>query len=108
MTFRTQDGKKRTPGWSRPAVGNNVEGVRDLELLTSSPSAIKSPLLKPKAPADTGLPGPGPRDMDNRVESQGVSSPGQGGEQMLQETRLRIFAYLGHSPSQNILRTTTR
>ena len=52
------------------------------------------------------LPGPGHRDVDqgrsNKAVEEGQPGPGWGTDALRNQT-LRIFAYLGHSPSQNIL-----
>lgn len=118
--FPTQDGKKWTPGWSRPAPGNTVDWVRwALEPFTSFPSA--SPLAIrphfsssiPRLPLGSqahrhvtlpGSRGPGmwTTGRSNKAEEKGEPGPGRGADALRNQT-LRIFAYLDHSPSQNML-----
>lgn len=101
MILHTQDGKQQTPGWSRPAVGNYVEGVQGPgapHLFPQCLLTIKSPLVYPKAPADMGFPGPGPRDMDNRVESQGRREPGPGWGTDAPRNQTQDFCLFGPLP----------
>lgn len=118
MFLHIQDEEELTTGWSRPALGNTVGWVKwALEPLTPSPRASQQSAptayllfqgcLLDSGPTDMWLyQGPGHRDVDqgrsNKAVEEGQPGPGWGTDALRNQT-LRIFAYLGHSPSQNIL-----